>query len=76
MMDLVAENVSQPSIQDDPFLALEFDFEAVLQRPLEDLERPASHACWEAGSGRAVPDGDAWIPRAERGYILALSVTI
>jgi hypothetical protein len=24
----------------------------------------------------AVPDGDAWIPRAERGYILALSVTI
>jgi hypothetical protein len=31
MMDLVAENVSQPSIQDAPFLALEFDFGAVLQ---------------------------------------------
>jgi hypothetical protein len=44
-MDLVAENVSQPSIQDAPFLALEFDFAAVLQRPLEGLEPPASHAC-------------------------------
>jgi hypothetical protein len=47
-MDLVAENVSQPSIKDAPFLALEFDFEQCFNdclrilsgRPVTLVERP------------------------------------
>jgi len=34
MVDFVAGNVSRPSVQDAPFLALKFDIEAVLQRLL------------------------------------------